>query len=61
MKTRMNNMIIKEDKVPCRVDICMSNTSYSIKVNEQCICKEHMKELLSYLQNLFNEISKDDE
>lgn len=54
-------MIRKEDKMPCKVDVCMSSTSYSIKVDEQYICKEHMQELLSYLQDLFNEISKGDQ
>ena len=54
-------MIRKERKVPCEVDICMSSNSYKIEVPTQWLCKEHMQELLSYLQDLFNEISKGDQ
>lgn len=54
-------MIKKEEKVPCEVDICMDSHSYKIEVRKQWLCKEHMQELLDYLQRQFNEISKDDE
>lgn len=54
-------MITKERRIPCEVDVCMSSDSYKIDVPAQWLCKEHMQELLTYLQNKFDDISKDDE
>lgn len=54
-------MIRKEEKVPCEVDSCISSNSYVIEINKKWLCKEHMQELLDYLQRKFNEISVDDE
>ena len=53
-------MITKERKIPCEVDICMSSDSYKIDLPVQWLCKEHMQELLSHLQRVFDEISKED-
>lgn len=52
------NMIIKEDKKPCDVDICMSSDSYRIEIKEQWLCEDHVQELLDFLQMRFDELKK---
>lgn len=53
-------MITKEKGIYCEVNSCMSSDSYKIDVPVQWLCKEHMQELLSNLQRVFDEISKED-
>lgn len=53
-------MITKEKGIYCEVNACMSSDSYKIDVPVQWLCKEHMQELLSNLQRVFDEISKED-
>lgn len=58
--SKQKESTIKKENIPCEIDICMCSNSYSIKINKQWLCKEHMQELLNYLQEEFDKISKDD-